>query len=67
MSIAGRTLVSGIDKLHRHRMPDLPTSEEEVNCYYRQRDSESVLALIHESFQVLRQLIMVASVDRPTV
>ena len=48
-------------------MPDLPTSEEEVNCYYRQRDSESVLALIHESFQVLRQVIMVASVDRPTV
>ena len=67
MSIAGRTLVSGIDKLHRHRMRDLPTSVEEVNCYYGQRDSKSVLALIHESFQVLRQVIMVASVDRPTV
>ena len=47
-------------------MAELLTSEEEAKCYYRHRDFDSVLTLVHDLFQVLRQAIMVAWVARPT-
>ena len=48
-------------------MAELLTSEEEAGCIYPKRHFDSVLTLLHDLFQVLRQAIMVAWVVGPTV